>query len=156
MKLVKEHINEMSIKHLKPKSEQEIQSSMSNLSPEEKLRTGAQEGLVWLIKDAISEGADIHIWNDWALRYASDRGHAEVVKFLLNAGADVHANNDAALRWASDSGHVEVVKLLLSARADIHVKDELALKWSNNDDHSEVVKLLRQHGNIKMNQYKNE
>jgi hypothetical protein len=31
---------------------------------------------------------------------------------LLSAGADVHVRNDEALRWASKNGHLEVVKLL--------------------------------------------
>lgn len=34
------------------------------------------------------------------------------IQKLLKAGADVHVNNDVAFRWASRNGHVEVVELL--------------------------------------------
>jgi len=133
MNLVSENINE-SIKHLKPRSEEEIRSSLKNLSSEEKLKTGAEEGLLWLVKDALNKGADVHAYNDYALRLASDKGHVEVVKMLLDAGANVHADNDGALRLASWSGHVEVVKVLLDAGAYGHL---------------EVVKLLKQYSKKK-------
>jgi hypothetical protein len=102
----------MSIKHLKPKSEEEIRSCLKNLSPEEKLETGVKQSILWLVKDALTEGADVHADNDYALQCASWYGHAEVVKVLLDAGANVHACDDYALRWASWYGHTEVVKLL--------------------------------------------
>jgi len=52
----------MSIKHLKPRSEEKIQSCLKkeNLSLEEKLKTGVKEGILWLVKDALSKGADVH------------------------------------------------------------------------------------------------
>ena len=104
-------VNE-SIKHLTPRSEQELQTTMKNLSPKEKLDTGAEQGIIWLVKDAIAAGADVHARNDYALQNASYYGHAEMVKLLLNAGANVHARDDLALWWASNNGHAEVVKLL--------------------------------------------
>jgi len=86
----------MSIKHLTPRSEQELQAIFNNLSPEEKFKTGIEQGIVWLVKDAIAAGANVHAGNDWALRYACLHGHAKVVQILLDAGADVHIWND----WA--------------------------------------------------------
>ena len=44
----------------------------------------------------------------WASRY----GHIEVVRELIRAGANVHAYDDLALRYASSNGHIEVVQLL--------------------------------------------
>jgi hypothetical protein len=131
-----------SIKHLKPRSEEEIKSCLKNLSPKEKLETGAEEGLLWLIKDALDTGADVHAWNDWALRWASAKGHVEVVKVLLDAGANVHARDDEALQWASYNGHVEVVKVLLEAGADVNAEDDEALRWASENGHVEVVKVL--------------
>jgi len=134
-------INE-AIKHLSPKSEEEIRSSFKNLSPQEKLETGSEEGLLWLVKDALAAGADVHARNDYALRWASKNGHVEVVKVLLAVGADVHARNDYALRWASQNGHVEMVKVLLVAGADVHARDDYALQWASEKGHDEVVKVL--------------
>jgi len=135
------NVNE-SIKHLKPKSEEEIRSCLKNLSPEEKLETGAIEGLFWLVKDALDAGANVHARDDWALRWASENGHVEVVKVLLDAGANVHAEDDWALRWASYNGHVEVVKVLLDAGADVHTYNDRALRWASDKGHVEVVKVL--------------
>jgi len=131
-----------SIKHLKPRSEEEIKSYLKNLSPKEKLETGAKEGLLWLVKDALSKGADVHAWDDCALRWASWNGHLEVVKVLLDTGADVHANDDLALQLASENGHVEVVKVLLDAGANVHAWDDRALQWASKNGHTEVVKVL--------------
>jgi len=132
-----------SIKHLKPKSEEEIRSCLKNLSPKEKLETGAIQGLFWLVKDALDAGADVHASNDYALRWASYNGHLEVVKVLLDAGANVHAGNDSALQWASGNGHLEVVKVLLrDAGANVHVNDDYALRCASYNGHVEVVKVL--------------
>jgi len=131
-----------SIKHLTPRSEQELQTNMKNLPPQEKLKTGARQGITWLVKDAIAAGANVHTLDDRALRWASYNGHAEVVKLLLDAGANVHAEGDLALRWASYYGNVEVVKLLLDAGADVHA----ALRWASRNGHAEVVKRLKQYG----------
>ena len=61
---------------------------------------------------AIQAGADVHAYDDEALRWASEKGHLPVVEFLVKAGADVHAYDDDALRWASERGHLAVVKFL--------------------------------------------
>ena len=95
--LVPESIYE-AIKHLKPRSEQEIRSSLKNLSPQEKLITGVEQGLAWLVKDALDAGADVYANDDGVLRWASYNGHTEVVKMLLDAGANVHAINEYALK----------------------------------------------------------
>ena len=50
-------------------------------------------------------GADVHVRNDEALRYASMGRHTEIIKLLLKEGADIHADNDEALKLASENGH---------------------------------------------------
>ena len=47
-------------------------------------------------------------------RIASKYGHLEVVKYLVSNGANIHAQNDWALILASENGHLEVVKYLES------------------------------------------
>lgn len=73
-----------------------------------------QNGDIWLIKQLLEAGADVHAENDYALRLASENGYTEVVELLLEAGADVHAQNDYALRWASTNGHTEIIRLLVN------------------------------------------
>ena len=44
----------------------------------------------------------------------SDLGLTKAVKLLIDKGADIHVEDDYALRWASYDGHLEVVKYLKS------------------------------------------
>ena len=82
------------------------------MTKEDKLISASREGVLSLVKQLVSKGADIHVDNDWALRCASHNGQLEVVKYLVEAGANIHAYNDYALRWASENGHLEVVAYL--------------------------------------------
>jgi ankyrin repeat protein len=43
---------------------------------------------------------------------ASEYGHLEVVKYLVEQGADIHAFDDYALRFANSNKHREVVNYL--------------------------------------------
>ncbi|MEK0338386.1 MAG: ankyrin repeat domain-containing protein, partial [Nitrosopumilus sp.] len=84
----------------KPKSEEEIWSSMGDLSPDTLFYKSAENGFLPGIKKALKDGANVHIQNDYALLLASQNDYYDVVKFLLENGADVHANDDLALRIA--------------------------------------------------------
>ena len=79
--MIKKDINE-AIKHLTPRSKEELKTIYSKLSPNDKLETGSKEGILWLVKDALAAGADVHANNDLALLWASGNGHVEVVKVL--------------------------------------------------------------------------
>ena len=45
-------------------------------------------------KYLIEHGADIHIQNDYVLRYSARRGYFDIVKFLVEAGANIHVDKD--------------------------------------------------------------
>ena len=79
---------------------------------EKELINACVTGDLGKVKTLLSEGADIHAWDDYALRYASENGQLEVVTYLVQEGADIHAREDYALRWSSINGHIEVVKFL--------------------------------------------
>ena len=105
------------IKHLKPRSEEEIKSNLKNLSPQEKLRTGTKEGILWLVKDALDNGVDVHTSDDYALRVAAFDGQIELVKLLLDAGANPYAAHDLfptnnAFYWAEQSNKLEKHEIL--------------------------------------------
>ncbi len=97
---------------------------------------------VEVLKQLVKEGADIHAWNDDALRWAAENGHLSVVKFLVKSGADIHAYNDDVLRLAAQNGHLSVVKFLVKNGADIHAWNDDALKWAADNGHLDVVKYL--------------
>jgi ankyrin repeat protein len=107
-------VNEAMGDVLKGKSDEEIMSSLenTNLDINDLLINTARVGFLSGVKKALKMGANVHVYNDAALRNASENGHLNVVELLFKYGADVHANNDDALWWASQNSHLDVVKLL--------------------------------------------
>jgi hypothetical protein len=97
------------------------------------------------VQEAKAMGIDLHLYDEYALRWASENGHLEVVKLLLENGANLHIEHDCVLRWASWNGHLEVVKLLLENGADLHADDDYALRSASVNGHLEVVELLKSH-----------
>ena len=130
---------------LKGKSEEDILSSMENLSPNDLLLKSIEAAFLFGVKKAIEMGANVHTLNDNPLQWASHKGHYDIVELLLKNDADVHALDDFALRWASKNGHLDVVELLLKNGADVHVKNDAALQWASNHNHLNVIKLLKKY-----------
>ena len=64
------------------------------------------------VKSLLKRGADIHEFEDWALRSAARDGHLDVVKYLVEQGAHIHALDDWALGAAVFNGHLNVVSYL--------------------------------------------
>jgi hypothetical protein len=109
-------VNE-SIKHLKPKSEEELRSSVKNLTLKQKFAIGIEENLEWLVKETIEEGIDVNelcnftwIHNADPLTIAILSDYDSIVKILLEAGAYV---TDEDIKIAIRSGyHPKILKLL--------------------------------------------
>jgi len=99
-----------------------------------------------IISRLLKEGANIHVDNEWVLKWASRNGNLGLVKFLVEHGSDIHTDNDRVLRWASRDGYLEIVKLLLEHRANVHAKGNCALEWASERGHLKIVKLLIKHG----------
>ena len=57
---------------------------------------------------------------NYTLRYAIQFNYIVVIKWCLKNGADVHEYDDFALRIASKNGHLEIVKLVLEKSANIY------------------------------------
>jgi hypothetical protein len=67
----------------------------------------------------------------------------ELTIALLKAGANVHVYDDFALRWAARDGYVETVKILLKAGANVHACDDYALYLAEKYGNKETVKILK-------------
>jgi hypothetical protein len=102
--------------------------------------------IVDFINIAVKYGAEIHIKNDLALCWASERGHLDIVKCLLSHGADIHSNNDHALRYASNNNHLDVVKYLIANNANIHASKDAAFRWASEKGHLAIVECLIKYG----------
>lgn len=105
----------MGIKHLGPKTEKELRTSLVNLSPFEMIKMGCQEGLLWLVKEAVEKKKiSPAVNNNCPLLWASQSGHLDIVKYLMNFDSvDPSDLESVALRSAIYYGHIEIVKLFL-------------------------------------------
>ncbi|MEK0338440.1 MAG: ankyrin repeat domain-containing protein, partial [Nitrosopumilus sp.] len=128
-------VNEDIKDFLKPKSEEEIKSSMGSLNPNKLLIQAAENGFLPGVKKAIERGADVHTDEDEALRHASAYGHYNIVALLLDNGADIHAIHDQALRSASLFDHSDVVELLKKymEKDETNIWKKIKAKFVNED-----------------------
>jgi ankyrin repeat protein len=109
----------------------------------DKLIEACESGDLLVVKKCVKKGADIHAWEDAALRYAAINKHLKIVKYLVKQGADVRADDDDALLSAADDGHLEMVKYLIEQGADIHTTSDWALRYAARNGHLQVVNVLR-------------
>jgi len=107
------------------------------------LRCAASNGYLEIVQHLISVGANVHSCDDMALRCASSNGHLEIVKFLVSVGANVHAIDDYPLQWAAQNGHLEIVQYLVSVGANVHVDYDYPLRCASNNGHRKIVKYLK-------------
>ena len=78
------------------------------------LHVSASRGHTAVAALLLDRGADVHYFDDVALRVAAERGHLETARMLLDRGA-VHL--EQAFRIARDHGHDDVAALLLERGA---------------------------------------
>ena len=109
-------------------------------------KVAASEGNDRRLLYLLIHGADVHAYNDRALRVASKCGNVNCVKLLLENEANVNAMEGNALRVASMKGHLECIRLLLSNGANVYAKNSKALYWACLYGHTECIKLLLDHG----------
>jgi ankyrin repeat protein len=142
----KQFVYESLSDYLKPKSEEEIRKSLGNLTRVEKLFKGAKHGILWLIQEALDEGADPSMGKNYAIRLAAQYGHLEIVKLLLkDKRVNPAAEYNFAIRWASKHNHIEIVKLLLKdKRVNPAAENNRALFWAAENQNKDMVKLLLQ------------
>jgi len=96
---------------------------MTTRSWNERSMTGAEEGGLDLMREALQNGADVNtcardIWGSTPFHKACRHGRLEAVQFLSSvAGLDLNAvtrNSPSAFHFACRCGHVEVVRFLVT------------------------------------------
>jgi ankyrin repeat protein len=129
---------------MKPKSDDEILKSLSDLNPNDLLMKSCSIGYLNGIKLALEKGADASYNNNYAIKYSSEHGYTEIVEFLLKERrVDPSDDDNFAIRFASQNGHIEIVKLLLQdKRVDPSAKDNSAIIYASKNGYTEIVKLL--------------
>lgn len=95
-----------------------------------------------VVKYLVSQGADIHINDDMALRHASEDGYVKIVEYLIEQGSNVHAVDDYALRYACQNGNLTIVKCLVQAGANINIFNDISLHFAYKFGHFFVQQYL--------------
>ena len=101
----------------------EIDYVPTNRTP---LYHASSEGIYWLVKELIENGADINAKGGeygHALQAAAYSGHLDIVTLLLKKGADINAEGGIyghAFQAAAYSGHLDIVTHLLEKGANIN------------------------------------
>lgn len=123
-------------------------------SPQEQLFEAIQNGNLADVSDAIKNGADVNIENnfgDTPLRNAFLTKNLKIVKFLVEHGADINqTDNDGStlLHVASLNGYL-VVRFLVKHGANINQSDKnghTPLHVAAQNGHLETVDYLVEHG----------
>ncbi len=106
------------------------------------LSSGSRNGRLDKVMISLNLGADIHVRDNSALRYASGGGHLEVVKYLIENGANISARYNEALILASGRGYLDIVKYLIENGANIHSLNDTPLRLARMNGHLNVVEYL--------------
>jgi ankyrin repeat protein len=85
-----------------------------------KLIEACTRGDLSVVKECLKQGADIHDWNNLALRWAARGGYLEVVKYLIEKGAYIHARDDESLWCAARNRHLQIVTHLRKVAGDAY------------------------------------
>ena len=113
--------------------------SLRSLEVGSVLDEACKRGIWWVIRAAIN---DSHV-KDQCLIDTARHGHLDIIQLRLDHGADIHIWNDAPICWASMNGHINVVRLLLDHGVDLHVYDDAPLRLASRNGHTAVVELLQ-------------
>jgi len=113
---------------------------------DEELVTAAMKGDLRVVKEKISNHANINTRNGAPLRHAILNGHKDVIDYLLDNNANIYIDDEygGALSWAAKKGNVELVKTLLSKGAKANNKHVLLPTISAN--HVKVLEVLHDAG----------
>jgi hypothetical protein len=65
-------------------------------------------------EECLTHGADIHAWDDRALRQVVTYKRHEVIKILLTNGANIHCWHDYPLNMATTIGDKTTIQMLLN------------------------------------------
>ena len=150
MKRLKSY-NESIRDKMTPRSEQEVEDAIGDCAPNAKLEAAVSNGVLFVVKKAIEEGADIKKIDDNFFNKACQQGYTDVIKFLIDNGFYFHYHQEFALRSSVWSNRIDVVRLLLEEGADVHADDENALgaaleNYMIQDTSIDMIKLLLDYG----------
>lgn len=91
-------------------------------------------------------GANIHARNDYILTEAAARLDEEIIRFLINHGSNIHANKSCAFRTVVRNTEAGCIKLFLDAGSNVNELTQEDLVAVIQSGSYEVTKLLIENG----------
>jgi ankyrin repeat protein len=101
----------------------------------------------------ISKGANLHYFQEKALKIACEKGYFDIVKYLIDLGADFHIDNEEPLKMAVTNNHFEIANYLLKKGSMLSVfneKDNLLLYAIYNENKKMIQCLLENGATVDM------
>lgn len=82
-----------------------------------------KEGKVGYVYQLLNLGADITVFNNACIKYASKYNHFYTVRLSHYRGGDIHVNDEYPLLKAVNNRNAEMVEFLLENGADMYARD---------------------------------
>lgn len=135
--MMENQLNESLRDKMLPKSKDDIdyllKNQLKDVTPGKetmaKFLLGCENGLLWLVEESLSEGADINYQDGYFLVIAAHSGSVEVVKYLLDKGITTRYIEDA-INVSATSDMVEVCRWLKQYRTDHKINESVRSKMT--------------------------
>ena len=123
----------MGIKHLSPKSEEELEKALENLPALDKFDAGVEMGSLKIIKQGVEEGIDPRIEGDAAIKIACIRGNLNIIKWLFDEGYYKFSSNIHLSKY-SRGEYMDIIGMNMTLR--------FCLEYAIQANQYEVTKYL--------------
>jgi ankyrin repeat protein len=94
------------------------------------------------IINAIDQGADIKVDDNYPIRIASFAGHLKIVEKLVEMGGNIHVQDDFCLRHAMYNNNKSLIKILLKNKANVNADQYYGIKYYSGIGDLEMVQLF--------------
>lgn len=113
---------------------------------EEDLIRSVQEENLNYVQKLVTQGADVHAWNDYALTMACRVGKQDMVEYFLDLGLNINTENGAPLRTVLAKRNIELLEYLIQQGAQVNIqelksmfsKDKVILKWLKEQEYNQA------------------
>jgi len=106
------------------------------------LVTAVEYNMPTVVSALLSVGANVHAWDNYALRWAARRGRTDIAKLLLEHGADISSCDNEALRSAAFYFDVDTIKVLVEHGTNV---EETITYMKICNYHPKTIDLLEQY-----------
>jgi hypothetical protein len=107
-------------------------------------------GNLALVKILVELGADVHAYDEQALRAAVIRGSLEITRYLVeHHNADIHIIHNLVLHYAAMCGYLDIMKYVVEYHnVNIHVDGDMPLRIAMVHGQLTIVRYLMEHRHV--------